>query len=91
MFSRFLINKNLPFFQQTSYRLLSSLSKNYICDSSVIEAYQTNKKLKSIIDRQEHQFYYFVDKKIQQQQIPTVFKQIPDNSHPPENAHYLIE
>ncbi|CAF1405143.1 unnamed protein product [Adineta steineri] len=88
MFLRSIINKNLSIFQHTSSRLLSSFSKNYVCDSSVIEAYQTNKKLKSIIDRQEHQFYYHGDKK--EQQIPTVFKQISTNSNLPENAHYLV-
>jgi len=83
MFSRFITNKNLRF-----SRLLSSLSKNYICDTSVIEAYQTNEKLKSIIDRKEHQFYYHADKQIKQQP-PSIFKQIPIDSHLPENPHYL--
>ncbi len=86
MFSRFVINKNLSF-----ARLLSSLSKNYICDSSVIEAYQTNEKLKSIIDRQEHQFYYHADKQMKSPTPPTVFKPISIDSHPPENAHYLTK
>ncbi|CAF1057859.1 unnamed protein product [Rotaria sp. Silwood1] len=85
MFSRLIINRNL---QQTSLRLLSSLSKNYICDSSVIEAYHTNPQLKSIIDRQEHQFYYHVDSKIKQQ-LPAVFKQIPSSSHSLTNSYYL--
>ncbi|CAF1416668.1 unnamed protein product [Rotaria sp. Silwood1] len=85
MFSRLIINRNL---QQTSLRLLSSLSKNYICDSSVIEAYHTNPQLKSIIDRQEHQFYYDVDSKIKQQ-LPVVFKQIPSSSHSLTNSYYL--
>jgi hypothetical protein len=79
------INKNLPF-----SRLLSYLSKNYICDSSVIDAYQTNEKLKSIIDQQEHQFYYHPDKQLKQQP-PSIFKQIPIGSHPPENPHYLTK
>lgn len=81
----FLINRRLPL-----SRLLSSFSKNYICDSTVIEAYQTNEKLKSIIDRQEHQFYYQTDKQIKQQP-PSVFKQITDNSQPSENLHYLTQ
>jgi hypothetical protein len=94
MFSRIIINKNLPFFQQTSYRLLSSFSKNYICDSSVIEAYQTNETLKEIIDRQEHQFYYHADNKTKQQPPPpppSVFKQISVGSHLPDNSHYLTK
>jgi hypothetical protein len=85
MFSRFVINKTLSF-----SRLLSSLSKNYICDSSVIEAYQTNEKLKSIIDRQEHQYYYHVDKQIKSTP-PNVFKPIAIDSHPPENPQYLTK
>jgi hypothetical protein len=84
MFSRLIINKNLLF-----SRLLSTLSKNYICDSSVIEVYQTNEKFKSIIDRQEHQFYYHVDKQLKQP--PSIFKQIPVGSNPPENARYLTK
>ncbi len=90
MFSRLIINKNLPFLPQTSYRLLASLSKNYICDSSVIEAYQTNEKLKKIIDRQEHHFYYQHDNKTKQQP-PSVFKQIAVGSNPPENPLYLTK
>ena len=85
MLSRFAINKTLPF-----VRLLSSISKNYICDSSVIEAYQTNEKLKSIIDRQEHQFYYQPDKQ-NKSQPPTVFKPISAGSQLPENPQYLTK
>ncbi|CAF3025609.1 unnamed protein product [Rotaria sp. Silwood2] len=88
MFSRLIFNRNFRKLQPTSCRLLSCLSKNYICDSSVIEAYHTNLQLKSIIDRQEHQFYYHVDSKIKQQP-PSVFKQIRSDSHSPTNPHYL--
>ncbi|UJR10793.1 hypothetical protein I4U23_014980 [Adineta vaga] len=91
MLSKFIIQKNLSCFYQISQRFLSSLSRYYICDTSVIEAYQTNQKLKAIIDRQEHQYYYYDDKKTKQhQQIPTAFKQISADSQIPENAHYLV-
>ncbi|CAF1393874.1 unnamed protein product [Rotaria sordida] len=88
MFSLLIINRNLRNLQQISCRLLSSLSKNYICDSSVIEAYHTNPQLKSIIDRQEHQFYYHADSKIKQE-LPSVFKQISSGSHSPKKPYYL--
>ena len=84
-FSRFAVTRGLPL-----TRLLSSLSKNYICDLSAIEAYQTNEGFKSIVDRQEHQFYYRADKQLKQLP-PPVFKPIPVDSHPPENLHYLTE
>ena len=90
MFSRVIIKKTIPFFQQTYCRLLSSFSKNYICDSSVIEAYQTNQKLKSIIDRQEHQFYYHVNDKTKQEP-PSAFKQLSIDSQLPENSYYLTK
>jgi hypothetical protein len=90
MLSRIIINKTIPVFQQTYFRLLSSFSKNYICDSSVIEAYKKDNKLKSIIDRQEHQFYYHVEDKIKQD-LPSAFKQLPGGSQLPENVHYLTK
>ena len=58
---------------------------------SVIEAYQKNQKLKEIIDRQEHQYYFHDDTKTnqQQQEIPTVFKQVSAYSQLPEKAQHL--
>ncbi|CAF1349792.1 unnamed protein product [Rotaria sordida] len=90
MFARLVFKKNFLSFQNIYCRvLLSFLSKNYICDSSIIESYRTNEKLKAIIDRQEHKFYYYVDKNLQQQLPPSVFKQISSNSNLPENSQYL--
>ncbi|CAF0980923.1 unnamed protein product [Adineta ricciae] len=58
---------------------------------SVIEAYQKNQKLKEIIDRQEHQYYFHNDTKTnQQQQIPAVFKQISAKSQLPEKVQHLV-
>ena len=81
--SRFIIHQKLTF-----SRLSSSVCKNYICDAAVIEAYQKNDQLKSIIDRQEHHFYYQAD---QQKELkpPPVFKPLPSTSHLPEKPHYL--
>ncbi|CAF1341856.1 unnamed protein product [Rotaria sp. Silwood1] len=90
MFARLIFRRNfLPFENIYCRVLLSSVSKNYICDSSIIESYRTNEKLKAIIDQQEHKFYYYVDKNLQQQLPPSVFKQISSNSNLPENAQYL--
>ena len=59
---------------------------------SVIEAYQKNQKLKEIIDRQEHQYYFHDDTKTnqQQQEIPAVFKQISARSQLPEKVQHLV-
>ena len=92
MFARFILKKDFSLFQNVCHRLLSSiLSKKYICDSSIIEVYLTNEKLKAIIDRQEHQFYYYADKNLHQEAPPPVFKPISTNSSPPENCQYLTK
>lgn len=81
-----LVNRKFPF-----SRFLSSFSKkNYICDSSVIETYQTNKDFKSIINRQEHQFYYQDDKQLKQK-LPSVFNIISEDSKLPDNPYYLTK
>lgn len=69
-------------------RLSSSVCKNYICDASVIEAYHKNEKLKSIIDRQEHQFYYQADQQ-KDLKAPPVFKVFLDALHRPKDPYYL--
>lgn len=52
---RFCIVSTLKFFHRTSSSLTS---KNFVCDSTVIHAYHSNSRFKSIIDRQEDNFYY---------------------------------
>jgi hypothetical protein len=73
--------------QFSALRRLSS-SKSYICDRSTIEAYQKNDKIKSIIDRQEHQFYYHHDDTLK---APSAFKAIPKGSPLPANAQDLTK
>lgn len=70
-----------------SKRSLSSavLSKSYICDSSVIDAYYTNSQLKAIIDRQDYNYFY----EGHRTEIPTVFKSLPSDVISVKNQFYL--
>jgi len=73
-----------------SSRLFSNLSKNYICDASIVEAYQTNQQFKSIVDEQHHKFYYQNDQQIKSQP-PSVFQAISSGSSLPDNHQHLTK